>query len=83
MSQAVEARHLRRGDRLMGDPIPGTDRHKFRTVGRTRERKSDRTINVFFIDDTEERFLWEDLVDVEKRDTLTFPTGPGATRYGR
>lgn len=73
---AIEARHLRRGDVIELDG-------ERRTVARTRERKSDRTINVVFINDTEHRFLMEDYAEVTKRDTLTFPTGPGATRYGR
>lgn len=76
MTTPIEARFLRHGDVITLDD-------EQRTIKRTRERKSDRTINVFFVNDTEHRFLAEDYVDVVRRDALTFPTGPGATRYGR
>lgn len=75
---AIEARFLRRGDVIELDG-------ERRTINRTRERASDNTVNVFFASAVmpEHRFLKEDLVEIVRRDTLTFPTGPGATRYGR
>jgi hypothetical protein len=72
-----EARFLRRGDVVLHDG-------RRRLIKRTTTRKSDNTVRVVWLaDDSEIRMLGEDLVDILERDRLTFPAGPGTTRYGR